>query len=332
MLIKVEVIMMRITNRMINNNYLSNLNSNLEELTNLNQKVSAGRSYLKASENPAAALKAYQVRQNLSRISLYQNNVGEANSIMTEVETALMELSNTITNVTENVTRGRSGNYNEKDRANIAEVLKNFQFEFFDIANYRSADKYVFGGSEMLEPPFTLESGVLYYHGIDMNSNSGFSGEASIYYDIGLGLKTNASGQIKEGTAFNISFPGSEVFGTGTDANGVSNNIFNLIGDIRNAFNADDLSKLDSYVEKLDSLAENISVKLVDVGQKSSFLTFLKDRLANNKFNATEKQTDIECIDAAEGIVNYNTQKAAYEAALAMGSKILQYSLLDYMK
>ncbi|MDD4799178.1 MAG: hypothetical protein PHO24_06605 [Clostridia bacterium] len=323
--------MMRITNKMINTNYLSNLNSNLDNLNNLRQKAAAGRSYLKASENPAAALKAYQVRQNLSRISLYQNNVGEAASIMTEVETAVLELNSTITSISENVTRGRSGNYSEQDRANIAEVLSNFQLELFDIANYRSADKYVFGGSKMLEPPFNLESGVLYYHGIDVNSNTGFD-ESSIYYDIGLGLKTTASGQIKEGTAFNISFPGSEVFGTGTDTNGLPNNIFNLVGKMIEAFNTNDLSNLDSYVDKLESIAENITVKLVDVGQKSSFLSFLTERLAGNEFNATKKQTEIECIDAAEAIVNFNTQETAYLAALAMGNKLLQYSLLDYMK
>ena len=98
------------------------------------------------------------------------------------------------------------------------------------------------------------------------------------------------------------------------------------------AFNTNDLSNLDSYVDKLESIAENITVKLVDVGQKSSFLSFLTERLAGNEFNATKKQTEIECIDAAEAIVNFNTQETAYLAALAMGNKLLQYSLLDYMK
>ena len=322
---------MRITNRMISNTYLSNLNSSLEELTNLNQKVSTGRSYLKASEDPAAALKAYQIRQNLSRISLYQNNVSEAGDILTDVESAIKELNSVVTSVSEQVIQGESDTCSADDRAIIAEVLKNYQAEIFDIANYKSSDKYVFGGSDMSEAPFTLASDILYYHGTDVDSNTGFTAEESIYYDIGLGLETDATGQVVEGTAFNISNPGSEVFGTGTDANGITNNIYNLVGEIATMFENNDLTNLSSYVDKLETISEDITIDYVNIGQKSNFLDFLTERLENNEYNAEEKQTTIEGIDEAEGILNYNTQETAYEAALAMGSKIIQYSLLDYM-
>jgi len=321
----------RITNRMIANNYLGNLNNSLTDLTKLNEKVSSGRSYLKASEDPATALKAMQVRQNLSRISLYQNNINEAGDILADVESSVSELNSILADVQEKVIQGRSDTYNEDDRDTIASVLKNYQVEIFDIANTKSSDRYIFGGSDMSQAPFALEGGTLYYHGVDVDSNTGFTKEA-MYYDIGLGLKTDAAtGEVMEGTAFNISAPGSEMFGTGTDSNGITNNLYNLLGEIAQMFEDDNLDNLDSYAEKLETVSDNVLIKYSGIGQKTDFIEFLTNRLETSEYNAQSKQSRLEGIDEAEGIVQYSMQEAAYNAALAMGSKIIQYSLLDYM-
>ncbi len=322
---------MRITNRMIGNNYMANLNSSLEDLTKLNEKVSSGRSYLKASEDPATALKAFQVRQNLSRISMYQDNISEAGDILTDVESAYSELNSILTDVSEQIIQGESDTSSEEDRSIIAQVLRNYQDEVFDIANAKSSDKYIFGGSEMNEAPFTLESDILYYHGTDVDSNTGIEEDDGVYYDIGMGLKTDGAGKVLESTALNISNPGSEVFGTGTDADGITNNIYNLLGEIAQQFEDNDLTNLDKYVSKLETISDDVLINYANVGQKTNFVEFLSNRLTTNEYNAETKQSSLEGIDEAEGIVDYNTQEAAYQAALAMGSKILQSSLLDYM-
>ncbi len=322
---------MRITNRMIANSYMANLNDSLGELNNLNEKIASGRGYLKGSEDPAKALKALQVRQNLSRISLYQDNIGEAGDLLTERETALAELNSILTDTMSQISQGRSDTSNDTGRDAIAEVLKNYQAEIFDIANSRSCDKYIFGGSDMSTAPFTLNNGSLYYHGVDVDSETGFD-EGSIYYDIGLGIQIDsATGDVIEGTAFNISIPGSKMFGTGKDANGISNNMYNLLGDIAQMFEDNDLTNLDAYAEKLETMADDVLVKYSDVGQKSNFIEFLSNRIKTTELNAKEKQKRLEGIDSATAIVEYNMQDAAYKAALAMGSKIISYSLLDYM-
>ena len=322
---------MRITNRMLNNNYMANLNSSLEDLNNLNQKVATGRSYLTAAENPAAAIKAFRVRQNLTRIALYQDNVSAAGSIMTDVEAAYKELNDVLTDVAEQISQGRSDIYNADDRQIIAQVLRNYQEEVVEIFNSKSAGKYVFGGSDMVTAPFTLHSGVLAYHGTDVNSNAGFSHESGVSYDVGLGIKVDAAGRVVPGTAFAVSLSGSAAFGTGTDGNGVPNNIYHLLGAIAQQFESNHPTNLDGYLDKLASVGEKVMVDYANVGQKTNFLEFLTERLATNKLNATTRQSALESIDPAQGIMDYHMQEAAYQAALAMGSKLIQPSLLDYM-
>jgi len=321
---------MRITNKIITNNYLSNLNANLEYLNNISERLASGRSYLKGSDDPETALKAYQVRENLSRISLYQDNITEANTIMTDVESAVSELNSIMTSIKEQVIQGESDTCSSDDRAIIAEVLQSYQAEILDVANSKSSGKYIFGGSDMNTIPFCLEGDTLLYHGVDVDSSTGFSDE-SLYYDIGLGLELDGSGQVMAGTGLDIANPGSELFGTGTDANGIANNVYNLVGEIAQMFQNNDLSNLDTYVSKLEEVSDSITVKYASIGQKTSFIDFVSERLESNKANATVKQTELEGIDTAAGALEYSTQEAAYEAALAVGSKILQYSLLDYM-
>ncbi len=323
---------MRITNKMINTTYLNNLNSSLSDLTHLNQQVSSGRSYLKASDDPVASLKAYQVRQNLSRISLYQDNISSAQNILTDVESSYAELNSVLTNAVEKIIEGESDNSSADDRAIIAEVLKQYQGEILDIANSKSSSKYVFGGSDMYTVPFSVENGTLYYHGIDVNSDSSSFAEETLYYDTGLGLKTDASGSVISGSAFNIANPGSSVFGVGVDSDGITNNIYNLIGDIADKLASNDLTDLGSYVSKLETVKDDVLINYANIGQKTNFLDFLTERLSSNSFNATKQQSSLECVDKAEAILSYNTQNTAYNAALAMGSKLLQYSLLDYLR
>ena len=61
-------------------------------------------------------------------------------------------------------------------------------------------------------------------------------------------------------------------------------------------------------------------------------MNFLSDRFAVDETNALEKQQRLEGIDTAQGIIEFNMQELAYKAALQMGSKIVQQSLLDYIQ
>lgn len=321
---------MRITNKMLTTNYMTSLNSSLSELTKLNDRVATGRSYLKASEDPATALKALAVRQNLSRIALYQSNVKEAGNILTDAESAIAEINKVLVDASEQIVQGKSDTYSEFDRQILATVFRNYQSEILDIANSKSSSKYIFGGSDLNTMPFEVVDGTLYYHGLSVDENTGFEPE-SLYYDIGLGLQTDGSGNVIEGTGFDVANPGSVVFGTGIDLNGLPNNVYHLLGEIAQRFETNDLGDIDLYMSKLEEVSGNVTLQYVDVGQKSNFLEFLTDRLETNQFNATAKQSDLEGIDQAQGILDFKMQEVAYNAALAMGSKIIQHSLLDYM-
>ncbi|MGI5891278.1 MAG: hypothetical protein ACOX7H_00890 [Bacillota bacterium] len=324
---------MRITNKMITNTYMNNLNKSFARVNELNEKVTAGRKYLKASEDPATALKAYQVRQHLSRISLYKENVKEVEGLFTEVEACFSSINTILGNVNELLIQGNSGSHSEDGLKIIAENIRNYQEQLFSVANSNYSGQYIFGGHNMKTIPFTLDSdGNLYYQGINVNDDPSIFPEEELFFDIGLGLSTTATGQIVPGTALNIAHPGSEIFGTGIDSEGLSNNYYALLGQIADLFESGDISDLNKYMAKLDTCIADNMLNYTNIGQKNNFIDFLKNRFDTDEYNALIKQKNLEGIDPALGIMEFNMQELSYQSALKMGSKIIQPSLLDYLR
>lgn len=324
---------MRITNRMVTNNYLINLNNSFSELNKLRNRATTGDKYEKASEDPSSSLKAYNVRENLSRLELYQNNIKEVDCLVTETETAISQINNILTDVEELLVKGKSDTM-ASARKIIGEVIRNYQGQVYNIANTKNSGTYLFGGSNRMEMPFVINaSGKLEYHGKDVASNNSadFPSEP-LYYDIGLGLKTSAGGSVIGGTALDISNPGSEIFGTGIDADGISNNLYNLLGQIADAFDKNDMSQIDKFMAKIKVKSDENMINYVNVGQRSNFISFLKSRFETGEDNSIERLCSLEKVDTARAIIDWKTQEAAYNAALNMGSKIIQMSLLDYMR
>jgi len=313
---------MRVADNTITRNYLNNLSSNTEQLYADSTKVSSGKSYQSASEDPADAIKAMKVRSTLAKITAYQGNIDEVSGILSERETAVSELNKITTEAKAKIIQGESGTYNEADRKTIAETLRSYQNTVLSLSNQMYTDKYVFGGVNDYNTPFAVGSdGRLKYQDISVDDPGTFNPE-EVYCDIGLG-SDGAS-------AYNVSSPGSKLLGTGV-SNGTTNNLYNLLGDIADEFSKTDLPDITKYTDKLDTISNNLLVSYTSIGEESSYLTTFSDRLTTSKTNAVTAQSKLENADTAAASVEYSAQETAYQATLQVGAKLIQKTLLDYL-
>ena len=69
----------------------------------------------------------------------------------------------------------------------------------------------------------------------------------------------------------------------------------------------------------------------IQFGTKSNYLDSTKTRLSDMNSNLTERIDSIEYVDSAEAILDYQMQKYTYQAALQMGTQILQPTFLDFI-
>jgi flagellar hook-associated protein 3 FlgL len=70
---------------------------------------------------------------------------------------------------------------------------------------------------------------------------------------------------------------------------------------------------------------------ITEVGSKASYLDFMTSRYETRTLDLQERQVDVEGADPASTIIKYKSQEVAYNAALQMGTKIIQPSIFDFM-
>ena len=156
----------------------------------------------------------------------------------------------------------------------------------------------------------------------------------TVYIDLGLGLSVSADGNVNAQSAFNTSIPAISFLGYGMDANGNPKNIYSLLGEM-----ATELEKENFSYERLTSLEDSLKTQSVDLlssvtelGVRSNFLTTSKTRLEDATYNIKVQINETEYLDAAEAIMDFKLQEYIYNAALSMGSKVIQPSFLDFMR
>jgi flagellar hook-associated protein 3 FlgL len=81
----------------------------------------------------------------------------------------------------------------------------------------------------------------------------------------------------------------------------------------------------------LSGALDKIVNSLSEVGAKTNRLDFTEQRLSDSKFHMDELASKERDLDLAEGIMKLKEIETVQQAALAMGSRILQISLADYL-
>jgi len=332
---------MRITNRMITSKYVRSLNQISSDLNRLNNKVTSGRAFTKASENTSAAIRAYQLRRDMSKSEGFMANIQHAETTLRNSESSIMHIQELVQNAQTKIIQGVNGTQSEGERKIIATELRNIQDQMLQTLNGSSSDMYYFGGTNTTEKPFTLDSatGKLMYNGNlldDPALDSAALLADSRFVDIGLNVRVDASGVIDNTSVFKYSIPGLQITGYGTEEiNGedVSSNLYDLIGRMATELESGtyDSDMANKLLGKLQETSPKVVHALTDVGAKTSYLEFITDRLETKEFNDQERQMEIEAADPAETIIYFKSQEAAYNAALQMGTKIIQPSIFDYM-
>lgn len=336
---------MRITNTTIARNYTNNLNRNLSQLNTANMRVTSTRKFMSMSEDTAAGVRAMKVRRNLDQLTSYMDNAKTVEGKLGAAEDNMLQISTLSNEAYALFVSGVNGDKGFEDKKIVAEQLKQIQKSMLATANAKYADNYLFGGTNASEAPFTLDAGgELLYNGmkvsdIDPNSTNLAIAAASkallndaAHVDIGMGLQMNGQ-EVVGNSAFESTLVGIKMFGYGTDADGNDLNIYNKIGEMIDMLENDpsNTDRGGKIMEQYKQVSINVNIQVTDLGAKQEYLEFMLDRMDLEAINLKERQNNIEIIDPAEAIMDWQMQQYVYNAALQMGSRLLQPSLFNYM-
>lgn len=138
---------MRITNGMMINNSLANINVNKLNVDKWSTQQSTGKKIQKPSEDPIIAVRALRFRSQLTELSQYlDKNIPDAESWMNVTEDALSGVSELMQSMQKYLDQAANDTYNEKNRKDIAETLQQYKEQIFQDANADYAGRRVFAG------------------------------------------------------------------------------------------------------------------------------------------------------------------------------------------
>jgi flagellar hook-associated protein 3 FlgL len=300
---------MRITHRAVTQTALQGLNSNLSAVNKLQQQLTSGKQISSPSDSPTGTNKAMQVRQEQSATTQYARNISDGKTWLDATDSALSSVMSQVQRVRNlTVQAMNTGSMSGTSREAISAEIVALRDSLLGVANQTIAGRPLFGGVTTGSQAYNPETGA--YVGVDGTA---------------LDPEVVVRRRVSNTEEVRIDVTGPEVFGaTGSDLFGVVAGIGDHVTDDPSALAAD-LAALDVAMDRLLSATATIgarSARLEAAGQVNSDLQLtLKAQLAS-----------VEDIDMPKTIMELNQQQIGYEAALQATAKVIQPTLLDFLR
>ncbi|MCH6266833.1 flagellar hook-associated protein FlgL [Neobacillus citreus] len=293
----------RVTQSMLNSNMLFNLSRNNKAMDKLQEQASSGKKINKPSDDPVTAVRGMFYRSSLNEIDQYKRNADDGYSWMTSTDEALDEVTNVLQRVRELTVQGLNGSNSETARQAIASEISQLQEHLGEIANSQMAGKYIFAGTDVKNAPFDTSSKAF------LNQN-----------------KEKLELQVGQTNNVQINVLGTEVFNN--DGNGGA---FKVLSDIVADFQSANVSSSD-YLSRLDSQIDNILKERAELGARMNRMELSMSHLDGLEVSTTRLLSSEEDVDMALVITNLKTQENVQRAALSIGARIIQPSLVDFLR
>lgn len=317
---------MRITNGMIVNSFLSNLQTSLSKMDKYTAQLSSGRKIVRLSDDPVGVFTSLTARHRLATYEQYQRNLITARNWAEVCESSLQDVSSKLTAIKEEVINAATNIKNDGDRENISVLMHELRNTVKDALNSVVGDQYIFAGYNTSNPPLTIaaDGKTILYNGLDI---SDMANAAAIEAE----SKQNVELEVGYDLFRPISMTAIDVLGAG------DNNFFKTVNDIIDLMqtpssNEDVVTKLSGYLGKLDKAHENITSCLVKIGATTTQLEILDARYAEDVINYNEIRSKIEDIDSAETIMDWKMADAVYKQSLSAGARVIMPTLLDFLR
>lgn len=108
--------------------------------------------------------------------------------------------------------------------------------------------------------------------------------------------------------------------------------VFNTLLDLKQYLSGNDTDGIERTIGRLEINYDNITSRIVDSGMKYSRLEIREKITSQITLSLAERRSRIEDADIIESIMNLQNIQTAYEAALASTSRVLNLSLVDYLR
>lgn len=333
--------MSRITNSILTNNYLNDLQTNLRQMSKLQNQLSSGTTINRASDNVSSATKIMQLNTELSANTQYKANITDASNWLNTTDTALSEASNVLSRIRELMVKAGNGTYSDDEISSLKDEVVSTVQQLGQVFNTSFEGNYIFGGTKSKSKTIIVgDDGNMSYADADGNPIESTDADYDKYYNqISSNLKTEISNGIT--VTYNINAKDLLEFKDDSLGNINAMNVFSDI--LKNLTTASSskateeekseaISKLNGdNLKQIDAVIDNFLTARSKVGTMQNRMDSASTTNENQKYNMTTILSSVQDIDIAEKTIEYSSAQTIYKAALQVSSSILTKTIMDYI-
>lgn len=303
---------MRITQSMLQNNMLRHLFKSQQEMDKYFTQIYTGKKIRRPSEDPVIAMRGIGYRTELEEVKQYQRNVSNVWSWMDHADDALDKATKVMQRLEELAIQAKNDTLSQSERHSILEEVKQLEQHLITIANTSVNGRYIFNGTDTNHAPVVYDEsegkGII-WEPADPNVESGRDKPVII--------------EVSKGITFEVNIDPDSVF---------PQELFDVIKDFKDALNGDPLKDIDDSIGALQEVTQKIIRGRADLGARMNRLELIEDRLSQQGIIAEDIMKKNEGVDFEEAVMNLLAQEAVHRAALASGAKLIQPSLIDFLR
>ena len=304
---------MRVTQSMLSSNMLRNLNTSYGKMAKLQEQMNSGKLVNRPSDDPVIAVKGMGYRVELDKNEQYQRNIREANTWLDSTDEALDQVGSALKRVKELIVQAANDTNTPEDRQKINAEISQIKEQLRDVANTKVGDNYIFSGTHTNSPLY-----------LDQTSPQNPA--------VTTGAAKTIEVNVFDGIPMKINTQGNEYFNRIDEFMGHVDTLLNGGANATDISNALGVNINANGIPALDAIYEETLTIRADVGARQNRVELMENRLSIQEVNVTKQMSVNEDTDYAKAITDMATTESIHQAALSVGAKIIQQTLVDFIR
>jgi len=302
---------MRISNATLRNNVMRNLHSSLREMSESQRKMASGRTVSVPSDNPVVAARLLNLNATLHESAQFQTNVRDGMAWLNMTDVTLGAVGEALHRAKELTLAGANSTLPPEVREFNAREVDQLLRHVVSLANTSfDGSRSLFGGTHHGTLPFTTSENA-----------DGTLGSPAAVPGAGVGA---INYEILRHIEMQVNTPGAELFQVG--------NVFGSLEMARDAMRAIPTADIQLSLAALDQALSNVLDARATVGARQNRLEMAEARYDEERVTLSELRSKLGDVDMAEAIMNFNVRESVYQAALGAAARVMQPTLLDFLR
>jgi len=292
----------RVTQNMLSDRSVGALQTGLSRLAKLQEQLSTGRILNRPSDSPTDTTSAMRIRSSIIDTKQFGRNANDGNGWLSQIDSALTSANAQVLRARDLALQGANeGGMGATAREALAAEVDQLRGGLIDTANTNYLGRPVFGG--VTAGPKAYDAAGAY-----------------------IGTPGAVNRTISEGSSIRVDVDGQAAFGA------TGSSVFDHLDALATALRAGDQAGISASISALDADRDRITTTQTEVGSRQIRVEGAIQAAQDNELRLSTSLSNVENADLPKVIVDLRMQEVAYQASLAATGRVMQPSLLDFLR